>query len=386
MDILQKRNELFSAMKALNNTIVTRSIKGENCNEEQGQYAELETKFQALTVECERQNKFRSFEQDVNKAIDSREITSEKSVDEGKFRSAFVDYCRTGNDASLRSMNTYASGEGAALVGQTMYGQLDNFIRGASVVRQLPGVTTIKTSKLVTIPYPATGLTSTITAQAPSASYTETDLTLGTVNLTAYKQGGIIKVSEELLKDSEFDLVSYINQEVGLAVGEKEENLFISGSGTNETRGILRTTSGITDTTINSGSVADGLIDAQFVNSHLRSNGVYIFGAGLAKAARKVKASDGQYLWNPSLVEGSPDRFNGRPVFVTDSAPATLAAGTVAGAYVVPSELVIGDRVPVTVQRLNELYAAAGFVGFKFLKRSDMVLKNTKGLTRLVWA
>lgn len=384
MDILQKRADVFSAMKSVNDSIKTRSLKGENCSDELSKYEGLEKEFNSLTAECDRQNKFRSFETEISKAVDSRE-TPEHKVDDTKFRSAFAEYCRTGNDASLRSMNTYAAGEGAALVGQAMYSQLDNYVRGSSIVRQLPGVTVISTSKLVTIPYPTTGLTSTVTAQAPSASYTETELAFGSVSLNAYKQGGIIKVSEELLNDSDFDLTTYINQEIGLAIGEKEENLFVSGSGTNETRGFLRTTAGITDTTVNSGSVADGLIDAQFVNSHLRTNGVYVFGAGLAKAARKIKTTEGDYLWTPSLIDGQPDRFNGRPVFVTDSAPATLTAGTVAGAYLVPSDLVIGDRVPVTVQRLNELYSAAGFVGFKFVKRSDMVLKNTKGLTRLIW-
>lgn len=385
MDILQKRAEIFASMKAINEAIKTRSVAGENCTDEIAKYDGLEKEFNALTAEGERQNKFRSCETEINKAVDSRDVP-ELKVDDAKYRSAFADYCRSGNDATLRSMNTYASGEGAALVGQAMYSQLDNFVRGASIVRKLPGVTVLATSKLVTIPYPTSGLTSTVTAQAPSASYSETELAFGSVSLNAYKQGGIIKVSEELLNDSDFDLTTYINQEIGLAIGEKEESLFVSGSGTNETRGILRTTSGITDTTILSGSVADGLIDAQFVNSHLRTYGVYVFGAGLAKAARKIKNDEGDYLWTPSLVDGQPDRFNGRPVYVTDAAPATLVSGSVAGAYVVPSDLVIGDRVPVTVQRLNELYSAAGFVGFKFVKRSDMVLKNTKGLTRLIWA
>lgn len=385
MDILQKKNELFSAMKSVHDTIETRSLNGEDCTEDMKKYEALKNQFDAIAKVALTGAELRSIETDVTKPIDSREgVVTDANTEDPKAQAAFVDYCRSGVIDEVRSMNTFSTSEGAALVGKDMYSQLDTYVRGVSVVRQLPGVAVIKTSKLVTIPYPTTGVTSTVVKEGPSGSYSTTEIVYGSKNLNAFKQGGIIKVSEELLTDADFDIATYINQQIAEDVGFKEETLFISGSGTNEPLGILRMTDG-TDTTVQSGSVADGLIDAQFVNSHLRQNGVYVMGPGLAKAARKIKNTEGDFLWSPSLVEGQPPTFNGRPVFITDAAPATLTAGTVAGAYVVPSDLIIGDRLPVSVKRLDERYAEEGFVGFKFSKRSDIILKNTKGLSRLIW-
>lgn len=382
--LLNKRAEIFNAMKALNDTIVTRSLKGENCNEEKGKYTEFETQMDSINDEIGRQEKFRSYEDVLNKAVDSREVAT--GADEDKVRSAFVDYCRSGDVALLRSMNSFTATEGATLVGQTMYREIVDLLRGDTTIRKLPGIEVIRTTNTNKISVAATDVTFGAIAQGPSGSYNESDMTFNQLSLDAYKFGGVVKVSDELLQDASYDVAGYLNRSIANAQAVAEETLFVSGSGTNTVKGLMAYTTGATDTTVQSGSVADGLIDASFASANLRSNGVYIMGPGLAKAARKIKNTDGSYLWTPSLVEGKPEMFNGRPVYVSDAAPATLAAGTVAGVYVDPRAIVIGDRLPIQVLRLNELYATSGFVGFRYTFRTDMVIKNVaKTLNRLIW-
>lgn len=382
--LLNKRAEIFATMKALNDTIVTRSLKGENCNEEKGKYVELEGQYDSLNTEISRQDKFRSMEAVINKAVDSREVAT--GADEAKIRSAFVDYCRTGDATILRSLNTFSTTEGAALVGQTMYGQIVDLIRNETTIRKLPGIEVIRTTNTNKIPVAASDVVFGAIAQGPSGSYGTSSMTFNQLSLEAYKFGGVVKVSDELLQDASYDVAGYLNRAIAGAQAVAEETLFISGSGSSTVKGLLKYTDGATDTTVQSGSVADGLIDASFASSNLRSNGVYIMGPALAKAARKIKATDGSYLWTPSLVEGKPEMFNGRPVYVSDSAPATLVAGSVAGVYVDPRAITIGDRLPLQILRLNELYAAEGFVGFRYTFRTDMVIKNaSKALNRLIW-
>ena len=385
-DLLNKRAEIFNEMKTLNNTIVTRAAKGEAYGEEQSRYDALDTEFASLTSLLDKQDKFRNVSSVMNRNVDDRIIETHGDVTEEVYRAAFVNYLRTGDATELRAThNTFSVAEGAALVGQTLYNELTTSIRGDNVVRALPGVDIITTRNLTKIPIPSTSLAANVLAQGPSGSYNEVTTTFAELSLDAYKLGNIVKVSEELLNDTEFNLNAWLTAEIAGAVAEKEEQLFMSGSGTAETLGLLRYTTGATNTTLLSGSVADGMIDAQFATSHLRKNGVYIIGPDFAKRARKVKTTDGQYLWTPSLVEGTPDRFNGRPVYISDAAPATAVGGTVGGVFVVPGEIVIGDRVPFSIQRLNERYAEQGFIGFKFNYRTDMVLRNAaKSLTRLV--
>ena len=91
--------------------------------------------------------------------------------------------------------------------------------------------------------------------------YPESDDTFGQVTISAYKLGTAIKVSEELINDSVFDLESYIAAEFARRVGTKEEEAFITGNGTGKPTGVFTsaesavTTAG---TTITFDDVMDG--------------------------------------------------------------------------------------------------------------------------------
>jgi HK97 family phage major capsid protein len=54
----------------------------------------------------------------------------------------------------------------------------------------------------------------------------------------------MIKVSEELLNDSVFDLESYISREFGRRIGAKEEEAFFIGDGSGKPTGVLAATGG----------------------------------------------------------------------------------------------------------------------------------------------
>ena len=51
------------------------------------------------------------------------------------------------------------------------------------------------------------------------------------LSFRAYKLGTMIKVSEELLNDSVFDLQSYISREFARRIGAREEEAFFNGDG-----------------------------------------------------------------------------------------------------------------------------------------------------------
>jgi HK97 family phage major capsid protein len=61
--------------------------------------------------------------------------------------------------------------------------------------------------------------------------YPESDDTFDQITLSAYKLGTAIKVSEELMNDSVFDLESYISTEFARRIGAAEEEAFLVGDG-----------------------------------------------------------------------------------------------------------------------------------------------------------
>ena len=67
----------------------------------------------------------------------------------------------------------------------------------------------------------------------------ESDTTFGQTMLSAYKLGTMIKVSNELLNDSAFDLATYIARRFGVRMGNAEEKAFITGDGVGKPLGIL---------------------------------------------------------------------------------------------------------------------------------------------------
>jgi len=128
---------------------------------------------------------------------------------------------------------------------------------------------------------------------------------------------------------------------------------------------------------------ADEMIDTYYgLSKRYRGRAVWLTGDVVAKQMRKLKDSDGQYLWQVSLQEGEPDRFLGRPFEVTDSAP-TPAAGVRSVVFGDLKYYQIVDRLKIATQRLDELYAANGQIGFKFSKRVDGELTLAPAVTFL---
>lgn len=69
--------------------------------------------------------------------------------------------------------------------------------------------------------------------------YPDSQDTFGQQSIGAYKLGTAIRVSEELLNDSVFDLESYIAGEFARRIGTKEEEAFLTGDGKNKPTGVF---------------------------------------------------------------------------------------------------------------------------------------------------
>ncbi len=205
-------------------------------------------------------------------------------------------------------------------------------------------------------------------------AYPESDDSFGQVSIGAYKLGTMIKVSEELLNDSVFDLQSYISREFARRIGAKEEEAFFTGDGKGKPLGVLAATGGA-ETGVTAASAtavtADELMDLYYsLKSPYRKKSVWVLNDSTIKAIRKLKDNNGQYLWQPSLTAGAPDMILGRPIKTSAYMPA-IAAGAKTIAFGDFSYYWIADRQGRSFKRLNELFAASGQVGFLASQRVD---------------
>ncbi|MGQ4666840.1 phage major capsid protein [Metabacillus halosaccharovorans] len=202
----------------------------------------------------------------------------------------------------------------------------------------------------------------------------ESDDSFGQVSIGAYKLATMIKVSEELLNDSVFNLQAYIAKEFARRIGAKEEEAFFVGDGTGKPTGIFNATGGaelgITSSSATAISV-DEIMDLFYsLRSPYRKNAVFVMNDATVKLIRKLKDGNGQYLWQPSIQAGQPDTILNRPVKTSAYVP-TVATGAKTIAFGDFGYYWVADRQGRSFQRLNELYAATGQVGFKGSQRVD---------------
>ena len=205
-------------------------------------------------------------------------------------------------------------------------------------------------------------------------AYQESDDVFSQVSIGAYKLGTMIKVSEELLADSVFDLEAYISKEFARRIGAREEESFFNGDGKGKPLGILAAAGGaeVGVTAASATAItADEVIDLFYsLKAPYRKNAVWVLNDATVKQIRKLKDTTGQYLWQPSLVAGTPDTILGRPVKTSAFMP-TAAAGAKTIAFGDFKYYWIADRQGRTFKKLSELFAATGQVGFMGTQRVD---------------
>ena len=219
-----------------------------------------------------------------------------------------------------------------------------------------------------------------VAATRPAASWVEengdlvfTDASFSQVILDAWKLSVAVKVSEELLADNAYDLEGFLIRSFAQAISNAEEAAFITGDGNKKPLGILAATGGgeIGVTTAGNSPTADEVLDLIYkLKRPYRANAAFITADSTLAFIRKLKDGSGQYLWQPALTAGEPDRLMGYPVYTSAYVPA-IAAGQPVMAFGDFSYYNIGDRGTRSFAALHELYAGVGQVAFVAKERVD---------------
>lgn len=380
VELRTKRNQAWEAAKAFANTHQT--DKGTLTAEDNATYEKMEQEISDLGKEIARRERQEALDAELAKPINTpitakpmnggnENVKTGRASDE--YRTNFWNVMRSKAPMPnvLNALQIGTDSEGGYLVPDEFEHTLVQALEDENIFRQMAKI--IQTSSGDRkIPVVATkGTASWIDEEG---AFTESDDSFGQVSIGAYKLGTLIKVSEELLNDSVFDLESYISTEFARRIGAKEEEAFFTGNGTGKPLGILATTGGA-ETGVTSAAAtavtADELIDLFYsLKAPYRKNAIWVLNDSTVKAIRKLKDQNGQYLWQPSMVAGTPDTILGRPVKTSAYMPA-LVAGSKSIAFGDFGYYWIADRQGRSFKRLNELYAANGQVGFLASQRVD---------------
>jgi HK97 family phage major capsid protein len=165
-----------------------------------------------------------------------------------------------------------------------------------------------------------------------------TQAVLGQETLTLKKLGAIVTMTSELLEDSEIDLISFMASRVAEGFAQAEDEAFFKGDGTSaygDFTGLLEA-SDVNEVIMGSGDTgfndmdADDLLDMQDATPQgALANGKYYYHRTIKSIVRKLKATDGTYIYQapsqngPATVWGSPEVLVEAMPAIGDSAAET---------------------------------------------------------------
>jgi HK97 family phage major capsid protein len=234
---------------------------------------------------------------------------------------------------NFRDLTTSPATAGGNTVPTSFYNRLVAHMIETSAILQA-GVTVLNTSGGDTIQVPKTTAHTDAAIVAEAGPIGDNDPTFGQTELGAYKYGRIIQVSRELLTDTGVDLEGYLAMSAGRALGNAFGAHAITGTGSGQPRGIITdATAGATGPTgagggfgsqSNAGEGADLLIDlfhSVIAPYRMSQSCRWMMSDTTAGAVRKIKTSEGQYIWQPSVIAGQPDTILGKPVLTDPNVP-----------------------------------------------------------------
>ena len=385
LEMRKKRSETWEKAKSFLDS--HRNESGILSAEDTQTYERMEKEIVDLGHEIERQERLESMEREMNKATSEpiRNTPNGTKPDKvgrasDEYKDAFLRSLRNETNYEIRNaLREGVDSDGGYLVPDTFEHTLIQALNEENVIRQLAHTFTTSSGAHA---IPIAGSRSKATWVAEEQEIPETTDTFTQKTITAHKLTALIKISEELLNDSAFDLESYITAEFARKISDAEEEAFITGNGTGRPFGILHDKEGaevgITAAAANA-ITTNELIDLYYsLRSPYRKRAVWIMNDATVNMIRKLKDGNGQYIWEPGIKSNDTDTILGRKVYTTTCMP-TAKTGAKTVAFGDLDFYWIGDREGISFKRLNELYATKGQVGFLATKRLDarLILPET---------
>ncbi len=374
-DLIEKRKKLWEGAKAFVES--KRDKDGLLTDEDIKTYSEMEAKIKALGDEINRMKDQELLENELKKATSvpltqkpgiSEEIKTGRASD--TYKKAMLNALRSNFRQVSNILQEGNDSSGGYLVPDEYDARLIQGLTDENILRKLG--TVIKTSGQHKI---------NIAGTKPAAAWVDEgeplsfgDATFNQINLDAHKLHVAVKVTEELLYDNAFGLENYLIDQFAKALANAEEDAFLNGNGEGKPLGIFTTTGGgeVAVTTASSTAITyDEIVNLVYsLKRPYRKNAKFILNDQTIATLRKLKDGNGQYIWQPALQAGEPDRLLGYEVLTSAYVP-TIAAGAPVIAFGDFSYYNIGDRGVRSFAELKELFAGNGMIGFVAKERVD---------------
>ncbi|KEZ12172.1 HK97 family phage major capsid protein [Sphingobium yanoikuyae] len=208
--------------------------------------------------------------------------------------------------------------------------------------------------------------------------------------------------SQAMLDDAQFDVEGWLAGEIAREFAAAEGAAFVNGNGTNKPKGFLTyTTTSEADSVRAFGSLQyvasgaagafagsnpqDKLIDlVQSLRAPYRQGASFVMNSATLAAIRKMKTSDGAFIWQPGLAAGQPATLLGYPVVEAEDMP-DIAANSLSIAFGnFQAGYVIAERSDTSI--LRDPFSNKPFVHFYAVKRIGGAVANSEAIKLMKFA
>lgn len=368
IEMKQERATLVTSIRA----IMTEFEGKEMDAEKRGEMTKMEVRFDELNgliITEERQLERERITGEQQKRDEKRD---EPMTDRDKeVRAAYTNYLREGTSQAMSEYRALQqdnpSQAGYLVAPQQFMAEVIQDKNNLTFMRQLSRVLP-PLSKAQSLGFPKrTTRMSTFAwgteIQAPTA---DSALAFGKREFIPRVATGGILVSKTLIRNTAIDAESYLRGEMVYNQGTNEEQAFLTGDGAGKPLGaFVASDDGIsTARDVSTGNTAtevkfDGLYEAKYsIKEQYQSGLTWVFHRDGVKKLAKLKNADGQYIWQASVVVGTPDMLLSYPVRMSEYAPNTFTADQYVGLLGNFKEgYWICDSLNLEIQALMELYA-----------------------------
>lgn len=356
----------------------TRSITGE----EEAEFDRLMEQADKIEATIEREEKARALEKslaDTNPPKDDRKPggKSEDQLRSEAFRAYLV-----GGRAALevdqaRALNMGSDPEGGYLVApQQFVTELLQRVDDAVQLRGLATVMQLTEGESLGVPTLDTDFNDADWTSEIGTGNQDDSLRFGKRELRPHPVAKRVKMSRTLLRRATISPEQIVRDRLAYVFGRTQEKAFMTGDGSEKPLGLFTaSTQGIsTGRDVSLGAAGaiplttasgDQLIDAKYtLKPQYWNRARWLFHRDLIKTVRKIKTTDGFYVWQAGLATDRPDTILDVPYVVSEFAPNTIIGNGYVGMIADFSFYWIADALDMEVQRLVELYAESNQVGF----------------------
>lgn len=370
--LIELRNAKLDEMKSMTKTAVeeTRAMT----EEEDGAFKSLEAEVRSLDVMIERA---KAVEGIGMAPVEEPAAAGEEKAEE-----------RDGLDmAEVRSLAAYIRDERAGELSKTDNGAIVPKTIAAAIIKKVRDISPIYSMATHynvkgTLAIPYYDETAGAVTVAWADEFTDLESNSGkfaTIDLTGYLAGALTKVSRSLLNSQDFDLVSFVIDDMAEKIAQFLEKTIIEGDKVNGLKGVTAKVTAASQTAI----TADELIQLQdTVKDAFQVGCIWVMNPATRTALRQLKDGNGRYLLQDDITAPFGHTLLGKPVYVSDAMPA-MAASKDAVYYGDFSGLAVKSVEEPNIQVLHEKYATQHAVGIVGWLEFDAAVQDAQRIAKL---